>query len=195
MPPRAIAIDLDDTLNNFTATLQAAEFPRGPDEPVPVERAEAYLRQVRGIDPEAGDLLSTEYTFFRARVHLHCYRQAQPRADGVEFVRRLHREGWRIVICTRRDLRRAQAPTRDWLAAHGIPFHHLFMAGNKIVFCRLWDIPVLVDDDLFNIAHGGTYGVRVFYPRLPKHAGVMPNGARGFASFGELYPWIHESSS
>jgi hypothetical protein len=108
----------------------------------------------------------------------------------VEFVRRLKREGWRVVICTYRDLRRAGAVTRRWLDDNAIPFDHLFMAANKIVFCRAWRIPHLVDDDPFNIVHGPAHGVNVYYPILPRHAGLATGPARGFHSFNEIMPWI-----
>jgi len=194
MAARIIAVDLDDTLNNFTETLQSTPFEREPTEPVSETAYGDYLRQVRGLDPDEGDLLSTEYTFFRARIHLRCFRLARPRLGAVPFMQRLRQDGWRIVICTQRDLRRSHDLTRDWLQTHGIPFDHLFMAANKIVFCRLWGIPLLVDDDLFQIAHGATYGVQVFYPAMNKHAELGSTGARGFNSFAELYPWIDAPS-
>jgi hypothetical protein len=39
------------------------------------------------------------------RWNLECYRRAQARVDGVAFMQWLKRGGWRIVICTQRDLR------------------------------------------------------------------------------------------
>jgi len=47
-----------------------------------------------------------------------------------------------------------------------------------------------VDDDVFNLEHGARYGVQVYYPISERHAGLAPNGARGFASFAEIIPWI-----
>jgi uncharacterized HAD superfamily protein len=193
---KTIAVDLDDTLNNFTEVLQRGEFVRNDTHALSEERFQDYLVKLRAGSPGEGDLLSTEYSFFRYKIHQECYQRARPRADGVAFLRWLREHHWRIVICTQRDLRRAQDCTRDWLRAHDIPFDHLFMAGNKIVFCRIWGIAHLVDDDGFNIAHGEPHGVSVYYPAggsSPAPAAQpasAPHAARAFQTFDEIIPWI-----
>jgi hypothetical protein len=192
---RTIAVDLDDTLNNFTEILQQSEFVRDDTHALSEEVFQDYLGKLRAGSPGEGDLLSTEYSFFRYKIHQECYRRAQARPDGVAFLRWLREHGWRIVICTQRDLRRAQDCTREWLRDHAIPFDHLFMAGNKIVFCRLWDIAHLVDNDGFNITHGETHGVTVYYPAARSPAPAVPpasapHAARAFQTFDEIIPWI-----
>jgi hypothetical protein len=193
-PAPAIAVDLDDTLNNFTEILRHGEFARDDHPALSAERFREYLVRLRRGADETSGLVSTEYTFFRYRIHHECYRRARPRTDGVAFLQWLRANGWRIVICTRRDLRRAQDATRQWLAEHGIPFDCLFMAGNKIAFCRLWGIRYLVDDDPFTIAHGEPHGVSVFYPAAaaapPPGAAGSPAAARAFQSFDQIIPWI-----
>jgi hypothetical protein len=187
---KTIAIDIDDTLNDFTATLRNTEF--SPDEryPLPEGVFEAYMERLRSGATDTSELLATEFSFFRQRIHLQCYALAKARPDGVEFMRWLRGAGWRIVICSTRGMRRASPCTRRWLDENGIPFDHLFMAGNKIVFCRAWEIPHLVDDDLFNIVHGPPHGVNVYYPVMEKHKSLPAAGARGFASFEEVKRWI-----
>jgi hypothetical protein len=191
---QTIAVDLDDTLNNFTEVLQRGEFVRDGTHALSEEVFQDYLAKLRAGSPGEGDLLSTEYTFFRAKIHQECYRRAEARPDGVAFLRWLRKHDWRIVLCTQRDLRRAQDCTRDWLGDHGIPFDHLFMAGNKIVFCRLWGIAHLVDNDAFNIAHGEPHGVRVYYPAAANSpmptAPSAPHAARAFQTFDQIIPWI-----
>jgi len=194
---KAIAIDLDDTLNDFTATLRRAEFVRDGFPELSEEVFRDHLAKVRSNWTGEGELLSTEYTYFRYRIHQQCYERARAREDGVEFLRRLRAQGWRIVICTQRDLRRAQACTRKWLDENGIPFDDLFMAGNKVVFCRLWGIGHLVDDHPFNREHGERYGLKVYYPGPPEAVesqgqAVRPHRARSFQSFAEIIPWIQE---
>lgn len=187
---KTIAIDLDDTLNNFGETLRTAPFPDDGTTGLPPETRADYLARIRRNEPDASGLLSTEYSYFKARIHLQCYQFAAARADGVRFVRRLKTDGWRIVICTYRDLRRAHDCSRQWLEANGIPFDHLFMAANKIVFCRAWQIDHLVDDDPFNILHGEQYGVNVYYPATARLPSPAPGRARAFQSFDEIIPWI-----
>ena len=192
MPRKTIAVDLDDTLNNFTQTLETAPFPYDPSYALSEPVFNGYLERLRGGLREDGDLLSTEYSFFKYKIHQRCYELSEARADGVEFMRWLHSAGWRIVICTQRDLRRANACTRKWLGDNGIPFDHLFMAWNKIVFCRAWGIGHLVDDHPFNIAHGDRHGVKVYYPVIERRAPLEPNQARAFRAFDEVRRWIEE---
>ena len=190
--PAVIAVDLDDTLNDFTSTLGLAPFPYHVSYSLPEATFHSYLERVRRNAPEASDLQSTEFTFFSAKIHEQCYRLTRPRAEGLEFMRWLKEHGCRIVICTHRDLRRSEQTTRQWLSEHGVPFDHLFMARNKIVFCAAWGIKHLVDDDGFNIEHGAKYGVTVYYPIMDKHRSAPANGARGFRSFEEVKRWIQE---
>jgi uncharacterized HAD superfamily protein len=189
---KAIAVDLDDTLNDFTATLRSAPFPYDERYALSEETFGRYLEKVRSGAPDTGELLSTEYSYFRYKIHAECYRLARARADGVAFMQWLRREHWRIVLCTHRDLRRANDITRTWLAENEIPFDHLFMALNKIVFCKVWGIPHLVDDDPFNMTHGAQYGVDVYYPIMAKHASLPASAARGFQGFEEVQLWIQE---
>ena len=187
---RTIAIDLDDTLNDFTATLQRTEFTHDTTHAFSPEVFAEYLGRVRGEAPDPGELLATDYSFFKYRIHRRGYELARARADGVQFMQKLKAEGWRMVFCTQRVLRRANACTRKWLEENGIPFDHLFMAGNKIAFCHLWGIRHLVDDDPFNLEHGSRHGVSVYYPLMNKHEALPPHGARGFAAFEEVERWI-----
>jgi len=191
---RTIAVDIDDTLNNFTQTLKATHFAYHERYALPPALFDEYLERLRNNTPVDEALLSTRFAYFRARIHLECYQRAEARADGVAFMQWLKREGWRIVICTHRDLRTAYAATKEWLEQNHIPFDYLFRAGNKIVFCRLWGIDILIDDNMFNVVYGGRYGVRVFYPKTAPKTSDSPvtqeSGARGFETFDQLKPWI-----
>lgn len=190
---KTIAVDLDDTLNDFTETLRSAEFDRGEAKDLSDETYRDYLAKVRGGWTEENGLLSTEYSFFRTKIHRQCYERARARSGGAAFLRRLRQTGWRIVICTQRDLRRTQDCTRKWLEDNEMPFDHLFMAGNKIVFCKLWGIGHLVDDHPFNIAHGERHGVKVYYPAeagSPSPPDPASAGPRPYRAFAEIIPWI-----
>jgi hypothetical protein len=192
---RTIAIDLDDTLNDFTETLRRGDIVRAPDDPLSEAVFRDYLDRLRRGWAENGGLLSTEFTYFRYRVHRQCYEKARARPDGVAFMQRLRRDGWRIVVCTYRDLRRTQDCTREWLSDNAIPFDHLFMAGNKIAFCKLWGIGHLIDDDPFNAEHGERHGVRVYRPAPAGREPAAPPdpsspAARTFATFDDILPWI-----
>ncbi len=188
---KMIAVDIDDTLNDFTTTLSKSPFPYSPKYSLPETTFNRYLTRIRNAAPEPSDLLSTEYSFFRYKIHEECYRLATARADGVAFMQWLKRSHWQIFICTHRDLRRAHDCTRSWLSDNGIPFDYLFTALNKIVFCRAWHISHLVDDDADSIAYGPSYGVMVFHP-ISGQDRAATTSAGGFRTFDEVKQWIQE---
>jgi len=193
---KTIAIDLDDVLNNFTETLQRMQFVHDETYALSEEVFQDYLAKLRSGWTESSDLLCTEHSFFRSKIHERCYELAEARPDGVRFAQWLRQDGWRIVICTYRDLRRAQDCTRKWLGDNGIPFDYLFMTGNKIGFCKAWGIEHLIDDEAVNIALGPRFGVNVYYPAavrpLVPQANLVPTpaAARAFQTFDEIKPWI-----
>ncbi len=188
MTPRAIAVDIDDTLNDFSRVLRTVPVPFDSSWALPEDRFRRYLESVRTQAPETGELLSTEYSYFRFKVHELCFGLARARPDAAPFMQWLQAEKWRIVIATRRDLRRVGGLTRRWLAENSLPFDDLFMANNKIALCRAWGIPHLVDDAPFSLAHAAEYGVRLYYPLGPDDG--PPAGAQGFRSFEEVKSWI-----
>ncbi len=187
---KTIAIDLDDTLNDFSQTLLTTDFSYSRNFPFSEEIFKSYLSRLRRKIPEDTDLLSTQFSFFKYQIFEQCYQLANARADGIEFMKWLRKNGWRIVICTFRDLRRAHDCTVKWLKDHDIPYDYLFMARNKIVFCKLWGIEYLVDDDVFNIVYGARYGVHVYYPIMEKHTALQCDRSKGFKSFSEVEQWL-----
>lgn len=190
--PRTIAVDLDDTLNDFTETLRSGDFPYDQADVLSQETFEQYLQLIRNDEAEAGEYVNSAFAYCRLKIHLQCYERANARPDGIEFMHWLRDNQWRIVICTRRDMRRGYDCTKAWLQANDIPYDDLFMARNKTVFCRTWGIKHLVDDSMFNIVHGPQYGVNVYYPILAHQPDLPPNNARGFRSFREVREWIQE---
>jgi hypothetical protein len=188
---KTIAVDLDDTLNDFTQTLQTASFSYSPAYNISPETFDQYIGMIRSGFREANDLLSTEYSFFCYRIHAECYRLANARPGAVDFMKWLRANQWRIVILTHRDLRRANGDTRKWLQDNHIPFDYLFMALHKLEFCKAWDIGYLVDDHLMNLArHDTPYDTQLFYPIMPKHEKFEVHRGRGFTNFHELKQWI-----
>jgi hypothetical protein len=187
---KTIAVDIDDTLNNFSETLQRADFPHHERYALTPEVFQTYLDQLRSAPDEKGDLLSTEFTYFRYKIHHECYTLATARADGVEFMKWLRRDKWRIVICTSRDLRRANEATRKWLHENEIPFDYLFLALNKLEFCKAWGIELLLDDHIFSVMYADHYRQNVYYPVLPKHEKLESGYAKGFTAFEEVKEWM-----
>ena len=187
---KAIAVDLDDVLNNFTETLHTTQFAYEDDYPFEQAVFDGFLAMLRSNSPDTGSLLSTEYSFFRFKIYEQCYKLASARPDGIEFIGWLRRNGWQIVICSGRDLRRVGDATHQWLKQHQIAYDYLFMAGNKIVFCNAWGIRHLVDAQEFSILHGGNYGVQVYYPVMARHKTLPANAGRGFITFEQVKQWM-----
>jgi len=187
---KTIAIDLDDTLNLFTETLQQTPFAYDASNGLSEEIFHSYLQRMRRGESDSSGLLSTEYSSFCGKITSLCHEQAPARDGAVQFMQWLRAQQWRIVICTFSDLRTDSERIQKWLYAHQIPYDYLFMAVNKLEFCRAWKIGILVDDHLLNIQYGSNYGIQVFYPILPKHNGLETNGTRGFTDFTELISWI-----
>ena len=188
---KTIAVDLDDTLNDFTQTLETAQFQYDPAYNITQETFQKYLAMVRRRESDGNELLSTEYSYFAYKIHLECYRMTQARPGAAEFMQWLRNDGWRIVILTHRDLRRSNDVTRAWLRENGMPFDYLFLALNKLEFCKAWKVRCLVDDHLLSLApRDDSYDVEVFYPIMSKHEGFPAQRGRGFRNFDELKQWI-----
>ena len=187
---KTIAIDLDDTLNLFTETLQQTPFAYDAANGLSEDTFHSYLARMRSGEADSSGLLSNEYSSFCGKITSLCHELAPARPDAVQFMQWLRAHQWRIVICTFSDLRADSERIQKWLAGHQIPYDYLFMSVNKLEFCRAWKIGILVDDHVLNIQYGSNYGIQVFYPILPKHQGIENNGARGFNHFNEITSWI-----
>ena len=83
-------------------------------------------------------------------------------------------------------------PGSDLGSTNAIPFHDLFIAVDKLAFCKDWEIDYLVDDHLYSVKFADDYGVNVFYPVMPKHTGCGSGLAKGFTAFDQVRQWIQE---
>jgi 5'(3')-deoxyribonucleotidase len=187
---KVIAIDIDDTLNNYSEILRRTDFPYDDTYPISADKFAKYLEMVRTETAEKDDLLNPEFSFVRQSINGQCYELAGPRAGAVELLQWLDADGWRIVICTQRDLRRTEQATRKWLGDNAIPFGDLFIAVDKLGFCKDWGIEYLVDDHLYSVRFADEYGIKVFYPIMPKHEGSESRLAKGFTIFDQVRQWI-----
>ncbi|GMA99983.1 hypothetical protein [Pelosinus sp. IPA-1] len=189
---KVIAVDIDNVLNNFSDILGRATFVYNDSYGLSREEFDTYLDLVkRDVFPES-KFLTSKFSDFRYRIHEQCYGLAQVNPDGVAFMHWLKENGWKVVICTKRNLRLTGDCTKKWLQDNDIPYDYFFMALNKIVFCKLWDIPHLIDDDILNMIHGERYGIKVYYPIMDKHSSVSFHAAKGFTRFEEIKQWIQE---
>ena len=187
---RTIVVHLDDTLNNFTETLQRSKFPYNPADSLSEVTFEEYLRKIRSGESDAGELSSTGYSYFRYKIHRQCWQQARARPDGVAFLQGLRRNRWRIILCAQRDLRTAHDCTREWLQENDIPYDYLFMAADKILFCKAWGIQHLIDRATVDTVDGGSREINVYYSITPGDTFSPLQNARAFESFEEVKQWF-----
>lgn len=189
---KAIAVDIDNVLNNFSQTLAGAVFEYNESYGLSHADFDHYLDLVKRDIFDESEFLTTKVSDFRYRIHEQCYGLAQAKRDGVEFMQWLKANDWKVIICTKRDLRLAVGCTKKWLEDNHIPYDYLCMVLNKVVFCKLWDVPYLIDDDMMNITYGEQYGIKVYYPILEGQPATLPSTARGFQNFEEIKPWIQK---
>lgn len=188
---KTIAIDIDDTLNNYSETLQKTEFPYDASYQLTPDVFHKYLAHIKSGMKDSDELLCTEYSYFKIKIQIQCHQLAQARLGAAEFLEWLKADGWRIVICTYRDLRRSDY-TQRWLSENRMPYDYIYSVHNKIIFCKMWQIRYLIDDEPLNIIHGASYGVNVFYPVMEKHRDMLNVSAWGFHAFEEVKQWIQE---
>ena len=185
---KAIAIDIDDTLNDFSETLQSMEFPY--DEGYGIDE-ETFLRYIGWIKTEIPkeEIKNKDLTSLWHIVHKRIHKEANARPGAAAFVQWLKSEGWTVVILTYRDLRLAEGYTKEWLEQNDIPYDYLFSSDNKILMCKAWDITHLIEDNINDVITGENSGVNVAYPVMKKHEGLETT-AKGFIEFKELETWI-----
>ena len=189
---RTIVVHLDDTLNNFTEILQQGEFPYNPADSLSEATFAQYLQKIRSGESDPEDLSSTAFSYCRFKIHRQCWRQARARPDGVAFLQELRRNHWRIVLCAQRDLRLAHDCTREWLQENDIPYDYLFVAADKIAFCKAWGIQHLIDRAMVDTVDGGRREINVYFS-IPLAREFLPaQQARAFQTFEEVKRWIEE---
>jgi len=184
---KTIAVDIDNTLNNFMETLINTEFPYDKEK-YSIDEAtfKEYLVDIKAEKERDED----KYNNLSAAIHRQAYTIAKPRPGAAKFMRQLKNDGWRIVIMTYRDLRGCLEDTKEWFKKYKIPYDYFFRANDKIVMCKAWDIKTLIDDEPYNIIYGEEFGIQVYYPVMEKHKQLPPTLAKGFNNFEEVAAWI-----
>lgn len=142
---KVIAVDLDDTLNDFTEVLQTTDFSFEPGYGLSEWDFARFIELARAGFDEDSKLVSTPFSFFKSRLYLKCYNLANVRPSAALALQRLKRDGWQICICTKRDLRRAFAPTKNWLCANHVPYDYIFAVSDLSQFCKDWKIDMLME--------------------------------------------------
>lgn len=184
---KIIAVDIDDTLNNFSETLVRYEFVYKKECGVSKEIFNKWLPLVkkRVIVRE-----SRAYLDFVLYIHRIVYTNAQAKQGAEEFMDWLKAAGYKIVIMTYRDLRYCLKDTKTWLEDNAIYYDYLFGTDQKITMCRKWQIPYLIDNDWKNILRSGWWGVQVFYEIADSNQKLAGKHAIGYKKMQEISTWL-----
>jgi uncharacterized HAD superfamily protein len=188
---KTIAIDIDDTLNNFSETMKMLKVPYEPASGVDEETFYQYVEMVKRNEYNEylkSDLLNTKFTQLYYRMHTTVHKKASLKEGAADFLWWLKSKEYRIVICTYRDLR--QDYTKEFFRLNHIPYDEQFITSQNIEFCKLWKISFLVDDDIHTILHGEEYGIHVFYPMMEKHKNLPKSKAEAFMNFDDLKQYL-----
>lgn len=189
---KVIAVDIDDTLNYFTEALEQLAVNYDDYSYLGIDR-DTFDKYVDLIKKQEG--LERDYIneFDRLSYDLHrkVYKIAEVKPDAPMFMQWLKKQGWTIVLLTYRDLRHCIDDTREWMKKHRIPYDYIFHADNKVVFCKTWKIPILIDDAPVNIFAAPKQGIKMFYPitKFNQNTENMEE-AKGFNKFVEVKQWI-----
>jgi len=190
-----IAIDIDDTLNNFSETLKTSEFT--------YEDQDIYNKYIAKVKNDVIDEGNNELMNLRHSIHLQCYKLAKLKPGALDFMQWLkYQKGYTIVLLTYRDLRYCIDDTKAWLKANRLPYDYIFKADNKIVFCNIWKIPILIDDAKVNIISSGVDDyLQLYYPICTHNENFVTEwtaydedftlgNTKGFHNFEEVKGWM-----
>lgn len=191
---KVIAIDIDDTLNNFTETLEKLKV-KYKDYKWLYDDEEQFNKDIakiknNGFNKE--DFKDSKYSNLYYSLHQEVYIKAKARQDAIKFMKWLKRNNWKILILTYRDLRYVLKDTKDWFNKYKIPYDYFFHTNNKVIFCGIWKIKYLIDDNPYNIVGAPGNGINMFYPIIKNNEELVskPTGSTPFNSFDELYEVI-----
>lgn len=175
-----IAIDIDDTLNDWQARC--------------VSYANTYTGVVKRFDDMREYGISKFFGWDQAqrlafwqRYELESYRRAAVRPGAAAVIRAWKQAGWYIVILTARPWRpETEAVTRAWLQENDIVYDELVFEPDKASFCRHRQVAVLVEDAPHNVLPCVDAGVKVFMPRQPYNATLAHSQVVRFSDWREL---------
>lgn len=188
---KTIAIDIDDTINNFGEVLAGLKLDHKDYSYIDAERFDEYVDIVKRGRASDGENIPYIGRFL-LDVHRRCFKEAKARLDAIKFVNWLKDNNWRIIVLTYRDLRGAEDITKEWLRENGISYDYIFSSDNKPLFCKLWGIDHLIDDTMVNLILAPQYGVNTYYPinvNNRDYPEVVKGEVKaiGFNDYSELY--------
>lgn len=196
---KVIAVDIDNVLNDFDDTLSKIEFPYDKSNSSwgSVHHSEEEFTQKLAMIKQQKTELHYDRTFNAMwnQAHKLAHLQAKVKQGAAEFLWYLKENNYRVIIMTRRDLRYALEYTKNFLENNKLPYDDMLQSNVKAVTCSLWNIPVLIDDEIepIMLSNKLSNSVQVYYPIMDKHQGLAEDPqitAIGYHCFKELQQWI-----
>jgi len=163
----AVAIEIDDILNNFSDLLN--------------DMGIIYNNRLHSIaDPLLQRCLYDMKTGRLTQIAEQVMGSAVVRQDGVAFLRWLYENGWTIVLFTYRDLRYTQEITVKWLLDYRVPYDYLFYVDNLLSFCRDMNIKYMFCNRPYRCED-----LLCFFPAVSEKRTLI-DGAYEFRDFEEV---------
>lgn len=175
---KIIAIEIDDVLNNFSETLNNAGITYNPM----LHSMKNPLFKKCIYNLESGELTD---------IGKNVMNSTEIVTGCAEFLDWLKFDGFRIILCTDRDLRFAYHITTNWLIKNKIQYDYLFNADNKLELCNQMQINYLINEKYI---YSDT--LNIYYPENPNKIKInlnLKNKTRSFHDFKEVKQWIQES--
>jgi uncharacterized HAD superfamily protein len=146
-----IGLDIDSTLHPYWEQFSACARRRfGIDLP--------YEQQVTWEIPE---LRAEQFRVCIADTHSDkMILAAKPFPGAVETVRAWHEAGHEVHVVSHRHAGAREATAR-WLEQIGLPFDHLDVSEDKLVYARRAGLELLIDDSPVNLTAAIDAGIRV----------------------------------
>lgn len=174
---KAVTVMLDDIINNFSQTVNAAgvEFD--------ARTQSIFDEKLAGVFTKPpGELTDLAVKVFT---------ETAAKPDGIALLDWLKENGWIVVLCANRDIRLCYDITVNWLKKYNVAYDYIFTATSPAGLCMDMDIGLMI----YNLPEGNKNNINVVsFPFSPADGQKQPLIIGEFKSFEEVKECILKSS-
>lgn len=166
-----IGIDIDNTITEVQEKLNNAAYKYAIKLGKNIKDAENSLEDIRNngeIYIKKFQFSYDELKYFLKNIQEEITNKAKPRENAVKTIKKLKKEGHKIIIITARDSEFHDDPyllSKNWLDKNNIEYDKLIVnAKQKAPICKEEKIDLFIDDQLNNcieISNIGTKTIRI----------------------------------
>lgn len=165
-----IGVDIDDTLTDIRKELQKASFDyaKGLNKQINEDTVSLDKNNDGSNYKEKYNFNDEELQYFFRNIQEKIIKVAEPRADVVEIIKKLRKDGNKICIITARDYEFHDDPygiSKEWLDRNGIEYDKLIInVREKAKVCLEEKVDIFIDDKLSNcmdVSNAGILTIRI----------------------------------